>query len=282
VDEGFLPTLNIALVDGRLFGVTDGGPNGAVILDQTTAKGLFPNGTPIGHSVELARDGPLARWVPVVGVVRDASIVFNSEDQADREPTLYVMLPSGVTDTGATRANYHIVVRPNPGAGDVGTSVLTSLRSTVGAGGAVWAEKWTRRFDVVLRGQRFVADVFAVIGIIALLLGGIGLFSVLAFVAVQRMREFAIRIALGARHVDLIRMVITQGAEIALLGTIIGGVAGVSVARLLESQLYGLSPFDARAMVFAQIILLATATVSSLLAAMRTLRADPVDALRAD
>lgn len=281
VDEGFLPTLNIPLAEGRQFDLADGGPNGAIILDQSSAKALFPHDSPIGHSVKLADSGPLARWVPVVGVVRDASIVFNSEDQVDREPTVYVMLPSGVVDTAATRANYHIVVRPRSGSGDVAPKILSSLRATVGAGGAVWVEKWTKRFDVVLLGQRFVADVFLVIGMIALMLGGIGLFSVLAFVAVQRMREFAVRIALGARHADLIRLVLRQGAELAMFGIIIGGAAGISVARLLESQLYGLSPFDVRAMVIAQLVLLSVATIASLSAATRTLRANPVDILRA-
>jgi ABC-type antimicrobial peptide transport system permease subunit len=128
----------------------------------------------------------------------------------------------------------------------------------------------------------YVMRIFALLGAAALILGCTGLFSVLSYIVNQRMREFAVRVALGAPRSMLARLVILGGLEMTLAGTAIGAGLGIWSGFLLWNLLYGMYPADAGALVIAEgILLLATFCVSAI-PAIRATRADPIEILRAN
>jgi ABC-type antimicrobial peptide transport system permease subunit len=116
---------------------------------------------------------------------------------------------------------------------------------------------------------------------ISLILATAGLFSVLTYVVGQRMRELAIRMALGARRVDILRLVLIGSAEMAVGGALGGAVLGMWGASTLRAYLYGIEPTDPVALVAAEGVLAAAVLLASLPAAIRAMRADPAEVLRA-
>ena len=130
-------------------------------------------------------------------------------------------------------------------------------------------------------GREFTAKVFIGLGVASLILASAGLFSVLSYSVGQRMREFAVRVALGADRNDVIGLVLRDGVVMALGGTAIGAVFGMWAGFLLNSFLWGVYPADAGALVVAEVILFAVTMASCIAPALRATRADPLEILRA-
>ena len=138
--------------------------------------------------------------------------------------------------------------------------------------------------------MRFVADsmaqtsfamvMLAIAGCVALLLGAVGIYGVIAYIAAQRTREIGIRLALGAQPADVLRMVLAQGLVLAGAGIAIGLVGALAVTRVMGALLYGTSPTDP--LTFAAVVPLlgAAALLASWVPARRAMRADPIAALR--
>jgi putative ABC transport system permease protein len=129
----------------------------------------------------------------------------------------------------------------------------------------------TRRITLILLG---------VFGALALLLGAIGIYGVLAYSVAQRTHEIGIRMALGARGGDVLRMVLSQGAKIAGAGVVIGVIASFGLTRLMTKLLFSVSPADPATFAAVAIVLVLVALLASYIPARRTLRVDPMIALR--
>jgi ABC-type antimicrobial peptide transport system permease subunit len=139
---------------------------------------------------------------------------------------------------------------------------------------------WSYQQAVELR--RFVSGVFVIVGFASLLLGAAGLLSVVSYAVSRRMREFAVRISLGARRRDVVRMVLRDGFELTLAGTALGAPLALWTGRLLNDLLYTIHWADAVALVVAEAVLLLTTGVALVLPALRASRANPVEILRAN
>ena len=126
----------------------------------------------------------------------------------------------------------------------------------------------------------FAMVMLAIAGCVALLLGAVGIYGVIAYIAAQRTREIGIRIALGAQPADVLRMVLAQGLVLAGAGIAIGLVGALAVTRVMGALLYGTSPTDP--LTFAAVVPLlgAAALLASWVPARRAMRADPIAALR--
>jgi putative ABC transport system permease protein len=129
--------------------------------------------------------------------------------------------------------------------------------------------------------QRVAAAALGVLGALALLIAGIGLYGVVAFVVSQRMREFGIRSALGATASDVQRMVVAQGVRLALVGVAIGTAVSLVIAQLARGLLL-VSPLDPVALLSVIAVLTATAALASWIPARRAMRADPLTVLRSE
>lgn len=275
VGDDFMKTLGVRIVDGRDFVAGDRPGRGAVILDQLAAKQLFPRGGAVGQMVKLGDAMTNTPWIPVVGVAHTARLEFPVEAELEPEPAVYVSMPTGSSFTSA------IVVRPARGAIGTALSVQRVLKDQLPPRTYVWTDHWLQNYEKALAAREFAARLFAWLGAASLLLAAAGLFSVLSYSVGQRMREFAVRVALGADRREVMRLVLRDGAVMALSGTAIGAIFGMWAGFLLNSFLWGVYPADAQALVMAEAILFAVTMASCIAPALRATRADPLEILRA-
>jgi putative ABC transport system permease protein len=132
-----------------------------------------------------------------------------------------------------------------------------------------------------MRHDLSVMRVFLSVGVASLALATAGLFAVMSYMVNQRMREFAVRVAIGARNGHLWRLVLRDAAEMALGGTALGAFGGFFTGSLFAQGLYGTSPTDVVSLVVAEAVLIAVALGACTVPALRATRADPVEILRA-
>jgi predicted permease len=279
VSPDFLRTLGIGVVAGRDFedGDASAGP-GAVVVDQSAARLLWPHGGAIGGQIRFG-DGTDVAWLPVIGIARPASLNFEADPDLPAQPMIYAVLR-------ADDVRFHRVavrVSHNETPGSTARVALAVHRAIgIGAPGAgAYVSPWQDYFRELVAGREFVALLFSLLGALALGLSAVGLYSVLAYAVSQRMREFGIRLALGARREDVFRLVVHDGAVMVLAGTGLGAIFAMWVSKLLSVWLYGVHPTDAGALVGAEVVLIAVSLAACLAPALRAMRAEPLEILRA-
>jgi ABC-type antimicrobial peptide transport system permease subunit len=136
--------------------------------------------------------------------------------------------------------------------------------------------------DKFLVEQRLAAQLIAAFGVIGLVLAMAGLYGVLSFDVAHRLREFGVRVALGARSSDIIRLVLSHGLVLVVFGIVLGVAGGIGAGRVVARFLYGLNPTDAVTFVVVPLLLIVVALVASLVPARRGAAADPMTSLRAE
>lgn len=285
VSSAFFGTIGLPLVEGRDFSdadalrsATDGSTSGgATILDQKTARRLFPHESALGRMVKLGALSSAQPWLRVVGVVRNQRLDFNwfPEMGPDSNAVLYVSLPSASSALGT------MVIRPAASARNAATVVQRIAASALPPRSFVRVESWTRHYDDALRVERFLSLVFTLLAAAALLLGAAGLFSVISYIAAQRGREFAVRIALGASPSHIRGLVLRDALLMALGGTAVGAGLGMWAGFLLWDKMWGVYPVDAGALIGAELALLVVTLAACLLPAIRASRSDPMTIIRA-
>ena len=177
---------------------------------------------------------------------------------------------------------YHLVVRARQEAAALLASVRRALQATAPQETVFDVKVMSERIAERSSDRRFNTGVFAFFGAIALALSAIGLYGVLAANVGRRTREIGIRMALGARPLDVLRQILGSGLVLVAAGAVLGSLGAFAGAKLIQSQLFGLSGIDAYAYLAAALPLLAVAFVACLLPARRATRVDPLIALRAD
>ncbi len=275
--SGLFHTIGIDLVDGRDFIDGDDAGIGAVILDQRTAAKLFPHERAIGRLIKLGAISSGSPFMPVVGVVRNHDLAFNRypETGPDTSDRVYVAPPFMARRFG------DMVIRPNTADEKVKLAITRVLRSTMPPRSTVNIQPWFRSYQDQLRAEQFLSILFSMLGGASLLLGAAGLFSVISYVAGQRMREFAVRIALGATNRNVLRLVMREAFLMALGGTGVGAGLGMWAGFLLWDKMWGVYPVDAQALIAGEATLLIVTMLACLAPALRATKANPVEVLRA-
>lgn len=138
------------------------------------------------------------------------------------------------------------------------------------------------QIDNALGGERVAAALAAIFGALASVLAFLGVYGLLAFAVQQRIREIGVRMALGATRRSVVGMIASEGMAITLAGVALGVPLALSVGRLAAALLYGVTPFDAPALVAAASGLLITGFIAGLVPAVRAVNANPMDALRSE
>jgi predicted permease len=278
VSPSFLRTLGVRVLLGRDFEEGDRRGVGGVILDEDAAKALWPHRSPVGQLLKLGEASSSAPWVPVVGVARHASLDFEQDPDMSPEPLIYRV--AGTFDTRQTQ----IVVRTRV-SDEAGVSrhLRQSLQAAMpsSSGPAVYVMPWTTGFDEFVEARGFIARLFGLFGVIGLTLAAAGLYAVLAYAVSQRMREFGVRIALGANRRDLLKLVLHDGMVMVLAGMASGAVLSLWAEQILRAWLYNVDPTDAVALVGAELVLLVVSLGACVGPALRATRADPLEILRA-
>lgn len=273
---GYFRALGIPLLRGRLFDERDSpsAPHVAVI-SESLARERWPDEDPIGKRIQFGNmDGDLRIFtiVGIVGDVREASL------ELEPRPTFYgnIGQRSAMTSSGAILT---LRVQGAPGA------VVNAARSTaleLDPAISVQVQGFDEILAASLAGRRFTLLLMGVFALTALLIAAVGLYGVIAYLVAQRAREVGIRIALGAQTTEVTRMVVAQGARLALIGVGIGIAAALALTRFLAGLVFGVGTADPVTFVGIGILLTTVAIAASWVPARRAARVDPAVALRAE
>jgi putative ABC transport system permease protein len=276
--EGYFPVLRIQFMDGRPF--TEAEVNGArklAVVNQTFAHRYLGSDNPIGQRVHLANletfpDALHDSWFEIVGVVAD---VKNRGLQDPIEPEVWV--PYTVTGSAARGVLVRTAKEP--------LSMMNAVRQEIWATDRSVALTLTGTLEGYINsfsyaGPRFGFLLMTIFGSIGLILVTIGVYSVLAYTTARRTHEIGIRMALGAEGGDVLRLVITTGVRLVVLGVVIGLAASLSLARVIATQLWGVSATDPTTLGVVTLLLLMTGVVACWVPARRAARVDPLVALR--
>ncbi|HVO34586.1 MAG TPA: ABC transporter permease [Gemmatimonadales bacterium] len=283
VTPSWVRTIGLPIVAGRDFEDGDLAADGAVILNSLAAARLYPRESAVGRMLKLGGPATDAPWVRIVGVCRTALVLLDPNDltSARGEPEVYVVRSTaGSPLHGVPALQTRVIVRAARDASSISEGVRRRLRTFV-PGGNAGLLPYLYGMDAALSSRTFMAKLFVTMGAFALVLAAIGLYGVLAYAVSRRIREFAVRIALGAQRADLLKSVLHDGLVMTLAGTGLGAFIALWSSFLLENYLEDVYPTDALTLVLAEAVLIAVTIAACLGPAFRAMRADPIEILRA-
>ena len=278
VAPGYFESMGIGLLEGRTIErrdherVTD-----VAIVNRTAAERFWPGESAVGKRVSPNLPGEDTPWMTVVGVVEDVR-----DDGLARPAPAMVYYAMATSDmrfiTAISRLTLTVRTRGAP------TDALPGVRN----------ELWALDARVPIADVRTGADLLAaaaartsftmvmlvIAAAVALLLGTIGVYGVISYIVSRRLREFGIRMAMGAAEGRIRGMVVRQGLVVAVVGVVIGILGGLALTRLMGSLLFGISATDPLTFAFFAVALLLVSALASYLPARRASSVDPAEALR--
>jgi predicted permease len=267
VGPAYFATMGIPLISGREFLRSDDESGALVtIVNETMAAQFWKDKDPVGQRVQVK-----GRWMTIVGVAKDSKY----ESMRDL-PKPFFYVPRRQNFTIGAALNIRTPLSPEALANSLAREIH-SLDSNLALYEVITLQE---QVDRSTSPQKVAVTLLAVLGGLALLLAAIGLYAVMSYAVSQSTRELGLRMALGARAADLLRLVISQGLALTASGVLLGVAAALLLTRLLGSYLYNVSPHDPLAFATAFGIMLSTAVVACLLPAWRATRTDPMHALR--
>jgi predicted permease len=288
VGPRFFETMQMPILTGRDFGPQDERPVAAptsgnsvppspgveapplsAVINQTMARYFFGDANPLGKRFSLRTGGPP---IEIIGVVKDAKY------ETLREPTqrtyylYYFQQPE--------RFGMTFQLRTSSDAVGYAATIGRLVRELDPQLQVVRVRTMTEVVNQSLVQERFTAQVASAFSLFALLLACIGLYGVMSYAVTRRTNEIGIRMALGARPANVIRLVMREVLLLVLVGTGIGLTAALAMTRLVSTQLFGLTPTDPLTIAVAALLMFAVAALAGYLPARRAARVDPLTALR--
>ena len=281
VSPAYFTTTGTRILTGRSFRADEF--ERVAILSESFARVLWPDGVAVGKRF---RESPDDAWVTVVGVAGNVETRLTPERQA---PYMYfpyarsrqlVEVPSAPERTRTYTSRNLIVRAVDPSA------AIQAIRNQIQAidpalpieeftlGSQIYAEPFAQ--------QRFLLTVMSTLAGMALLLAAVGIFGVLSQAVTRRRREIGIRVALGASHARLIRMLVGRGLVLAATGAALGTAASIAGVRTLESLLFGVSPFDVVSFAVVVVLVLLVALAACWWPTRRALAVEPAEVLRSE
>jgi putative ABC transport system permease protein len=275
-DPGYFATLDLPTISGRSFSERDTSDSTPVCLvSEAFARRYLAGRNPIGVRVgiePLFAGQPVPRTWEIVGIVPQ---VKGRTSAADERPQMYVPLAQYPwTDT-------YLVVQSSDGPVMGLLSPIREVVARIDRNLPVRRERTlTDLANVTTAPHRFRAVIVATFAALALTLALVGIFGVLTYSVEQRMREFGVRIALGATTADVLRLVLDSAARVIALGTVVGLIAAAGLGQIISMFLFGVKPLDPLTFVSVAALLAVTAAVAAAAPALRAVRVDPVEAFR--
>jgi putative ABC transport system permease protein len=247
------------------------------VVNETFVRKYLPNDRPTGHRVRLLNleTAPTPvhdAWFEIVGVVGD---VRNRGLRAPIEPEVWI--PSTITPSGG----YVLCVRTSQDPATLTNAVRRAVSVTDSAVPLVNSGRLVDFADQgMYAGPRFGFLLMTVFGCVGLILVTVGVYSVLAYSTTQKTHEIGIRMALGAEGTDVLGMVVRSGLQVVAVGIAIGIAMSLAFARMIGTQLVGVTTYDPPTLAAATSVLTMTAAIACWIPARRAARVDPLVALR--
>src|ERR1700689_760744 len=271
ISSDYFKVFQATLLRGRSF--TEGDEDGkqpVAIIDESTARKYWPTRDPLGRQVRFGKD-PTKPWTTVVGIIKD---IKRDGLDIDGVPHIYVsvyqdpskqvsvLLRTPLPATLLEPQIRHEIQSIDPGLPVFNFSSMNDI------------------LDRSLPSRRFSADLVGGFAGLAVLLASIGIYGLLAYMVGQRSREIGIRMALGARRGDILKLFLRKGVALAGVGIVAGLVFSAFTASMMASLLYGVRPHDPAVFLIVPLLLFAIAVLASYLPARRTTKVNPIVALR--
>lgn len=272
ISPEYFQTMGIPLLRGRPFTRDDRDKSPMVaIVDQMFVDRYFPNQDPIGQGIDIGNgtDG-FYKIVGVVGSVR--------HDALDSKPTPTMYVPY----TQDVFSNMWVVVRAKGEPTQLSAAARQSVRDI---DNALPAFAMTPLADVVsdsIAQRRFSMLLIVLFAALALILAAVGLYGVVSYSVSQRTQEIGLRMAIGAQHRDVLRLVVGDGMKLALIGAALGIAVAIGLSKVAATMLFELTPLDPVSYSGTTMVLLAIAIAACYVPARRAMRVDPIVALRAE
>jgi putative ABC transport system permease protein len=269
VSPSYFETMGVKILKGRGFAESDrAGSEIVVIVSDTAARLLWKGRDPIGERVRFAADAP---WMTVVGVAGD---VLNRRLTEPPQPILYRSLEQ------SSDLSLALLIRTRGDTPELAGLVARAVRA-VDPEVPVYSVRTMNDLIATAVAQRqFLMRLLVAFGTVATALALLGIYGVMAYSVSQRTREIGIRMAIGARRIDVSRMVLRRGLALTSVGTIAGIAASLGLSRFVRSQLFGVQPSDPWTIASVLITMTIVAAAAAYLPARRAARVDPIVALR--
>jgi predicted permease len=269
VSPSYFETLGVKILSGRPFADSDrAGTDPVVIVGETAARMFWRDRDPIGGRIRLAPDAP---WITVVGVAGD---VLNRRLSEPPQPMMYLPLEQ------SSDMSLALLVRARADIAGLGRDITREIRA-VDPSLPVYAVRTMPELIANLVSQRrFLMRLLLVFGTTAAALALLGIYGVMAYSVSQRTREIGIRMAIGARQIDVSRMVMRHGMALTASGVVVGIGASLGLSQIARSQLFGVQPSDPLTLASVLTLMTLVAAFAAYLPARRAARVDPVQALR--
>jgi predicted permease len=283
IGPNYFATLGVPIVAGRDFTINDNhdvkhGPEvwnwspTTVMINEKFATKFFSGRNPIGLHLGFGTDPGTPTDMEVIGVVKDFKYTSLRDDVPEQAFVPYL----GSRYLGGTTVYLRTTGAPN--------QIMSAVRSKVrdmDSNVPVYAMRTTEvQINNSLSTERMIASLSAVFGFLATLLAVIGLYGVMAYTVAQRTREVGIRMALGAARRNVIWMVMREVLLLVAIGVVAGVIFSLMLTRVVQSQLFGLTPHDPLTLMLATVALALVACAAGYIPALRASRLDPMAALR--
>jgi putative ABC transport system permease protein len=277
VGGDYFSTLKVPLLRGRTFNERDTKDSPRVIIiDQAMAEQYFPGEDPIGKRLGVDPGNDEEGWVmsEIVGVV--ARMRFHAVDEIAALPLIYCSLGQ------AQRTSLTLFVRSTMGSAVLERSIRDAVTSIDSSLAVFDARPMSDRVRETWGAQRLLSFLFSAFAGLALVLATIGIYGLLAYTTLKRVREIGIRLALGARPAQIRTLILSHGMQLLSIGSMIGLIAAFALSAGLQTVLFEVKGIDPRIYIGVVALLFSATFLASWIPARRASRVDPIVALRAE